>query len=164
MWKIIHLLCMLVNKTLNSWRDVTVLLLNITGFFVNDCTIVTVCFLSAKQRMYPLVLPISLPFCLIVTLTPYQHLFLSDWLMIQILLWYDAASAWSIFWKCVPKHAQPKALLCNHTKYVGNPFYLHTFKVHQLLAHSSMTSPLCSFCVPAEINWQPLRSDGALIK
>lgn len=26
----------------------------------------------------------------------------------------------------VPTHPQPKALLCNHTKYVGNPFYFHT--------------------------------------
>lgn len=45
--------------------------------FVNDCAIVTVCFLPTEPWMHPLVLPISLSFSLIVTLTLYQHLFLS---------------------------------------------------------------------------------------
>lgn len=137
---IVHLLLMLLNKTFGLWifefRQVSVTrchspppqhsLLKHHRLFVNDGAIVTDCFLPSCECICFFSL-ISPSFSLIVTLTLYQRLFLSQtdsWFTHSHSIMLPVHDRFS--GRSVPTHPLPKALLCNHTKYVGNPFYFHT--------------------------------------
>lgn len=131
--------------------------LNITGFlWMTVLLLWSACYLLSCECFF------SLIFHDRHTHTLYQHLFLltdsrfmhSQSIMLPV---HDRSSG-----RFVPTFAPPWELRCNHTEYVGNPFYFHTKR----FASSRRTRRwhCLRSRVPAKINRRPLRSAEALIK